>query len=158
PERPALSLGREETFEEDITDRVQAEDALLGLAMAVARRLRRPGLAGRTVTLKVKYHDFSQITRSHSLEQATSDGHRIWTACRQLLDATEVGRRPVRLLGITVSRFPPATRNRSLFPPPEEELRRNRLHQSLDAIADRFGGEAIRPGRLLDQSGNRRRS
>ncbi|MEW6220179.1 MAG: DNA polymerase IV, partial [Thermodesulfobacteriota bacterium] len=47
PERPALSLGREETFEEDITDRVQAEDALLGLAMAVARRLRRHGLAGR---------------------------------------------------------------------------------------------------------------
>jgi DNA polymerase-4 len=97
------SVGREETYEQDIRGRKTMERQLLDLAHRVASRMRRHGFRGRTVTLKVKYADFELATRAESLHQPTDDGGTIYRVARRLLDRTEAGARPVRLLGISMS-------------------------------------------------------
>jgi DNA polymerase-4 len=71
----------------------------------VAEGLARRALAARTVTLKVRYHDFTTITRSHSLRWPVADGGTIAEHARALLRGTEAASRPVRLLGVTTSNF-----------------------------------------------------
>lgn len=97
------SIGHEDTYEQDIRGRKTLERQLLDLSHRVASRMRRHGFRGRTVTLKVKYADFEQVTRAESLQQPTDDGGTIYRIARRLLDKTEAGSRPVRLLGISLS-------------------------------------------------------
>jgi len=102
PSRERKSVGAETTFGQDLTDPADMLDRLALLADKVAASLERRRLAGRTVTLKVKYHDFRQITRSLSGDpvQSATD---IRARLPALLQDTEAGRTPVRLLGVTVS-------------------------------------------------------
>jgi DNA polymerase-4 len=102
-EHGAKSVGHEETFSEDITDEGVAKKELLGLATRVARRMRRDRVRGRTVTLKVKYADFVLVTRSVTLPEPTDDASVIYSSVCGLLGKTEVGRRRVRLLGVSLS-------------------------------------------------------
>ncbi len=97
------SVGHEDTYGQDIRGRKTMERQLLDLAHRVASRMRRHGFRGRTVTLKVKYPDFEQVTRAESMTQPTDDGGTIYRVARRLLDKTEAGTRPVRLLGISLS-------------------------------------------------------
>ena len=69
------------------------------------KRLRKSGLKGRTVTLKIKYGDFKQITRAQSLPAATDDASTIVTTAKNLLDGTNPGHKGIRLLGISLSAF-----------------------------------------------------
>ncbi len=101
----AKSIGHEETFQEDLTDMESIRKELLSLASRVASRMRRHDAKGKTVTLKVKYRDFTLITRAVTLERATDDGGEIYRAVLPLLQKTEVGGRPIRLLGISLSRL-----------------------------------------------------
>jgi len=71
------------------------------LARGVAAGLERKGLTARTVTIKVRYHDFTTITRSHT-ENATQDEENLVRRAVALLDKTDAGTRPVRLLGVSV--------------------------------------------------------
>jgi DNA polymerase-4 len=104
PERPPKSSGSETTFDEDLLDL----DALKGQAIEMAedawRWLERHQLLARTVTLKLRYDDFTTITRSQTLE-ATRDPRRLVETACALLERTEAGRRPVRLLGVSVKNF-----------------------------------------------------
>jgi DNA polymerase IV len=103
--RERKSLGQERTYARDLAE-LDAMDAELGrLAERVAEGLDRRGLAGRTVTVKVRYADFSTVTRAHSLAQPTSDAAEIARHALALLRQTEAPSRPVRLLGVTVSGF-----------------------------------------------------
>lgn len=104
-ESEAKSVGHEDTYPEDIADRSVMNRELLCLAERVAARLRGSGSRGRTVTLKVKYRDFRQVTRAATLPDATDDGSVIHRAAARLLEKTEAGNTPVRLLGISVSRL-----------------------------------------------------
>jgi DNA polymerase-4 len=79
------------------------EDEIRRLAAEVADGLERRELAGRTVTVKVRYDDFTTVTRSHTLLAPTADGPTIERCALDLLTRTEAGERPVRLLGVTVS-------------------------------------------------------
>ena len=153
PDRPVRSMGREETFPEDLTNREALNRELLSLATKVARRVRRHGLTGRTLTLKVKYSDFTLITRSLTLPETTNDAGRIYTTCRNLLEDTEAGRRPVRLLGIHLSRLtvPDQRGQMSLLEDEKGDRRREQLHDALDRLADKFGEDAVVPGMLLDK-------
>jgi DNA polymerase-4 len=101
--REVKSVGHEDTYEQDIRGRKTMERQLLDLAHRVASRMRRHGFRGRTVTLKVKYADFEQVTRAESLQQPTDDGGTIYRIAKRLLDKTGVDTRPVRLLGISLS-------------------------------------------------------
>jgi DNA polymerase-4 len=102
PDRPSKSSSSESTYPEDLTDldRIRAEIATM--ARDNALWLGRKRLAARTVTIKVRYSDFVTITRSHS-HQATNDPDEIVRRAVGLLEKTEAGRRPVRLLGAGVS-------------------------------------------------------
>jgi DNA polymerase-4 len=93
-----------------------------------------------------------QITRSVTLKESTDDGREIFQSCCDLLVKTEVGKRPVRLFGISLSQLEVADEERqlALFEETPETPKRKRLNRALDAISDKFGDEAIVPGTLLE--------
>jgi DNA polymerase-4 len=162
PDEAARSVGAEETFAEDLAGRAALERELLGQAVRVGRRLRAAGLGGRVVTLKVKYGDFSLVTRRVTLPGQTDDDREIFDAARAQLERVDLSR-PVRLTGISVSDFAAAAQGQlGLFAgpaearSPREVVRRKALNAALDAIADRFGEEAVLRADLAGRS--RRRS
>ena len=95
-------MGSENTFHTDLTDGAEIRAAIDDMARDVAAWLTKRGLLGRTVTLKVRYDDFTTVTRSDSQPVATSDPDAISQRAVVLLDRTEAGPRPVRLLGVSV--------------------------------------------------------
>ena len=102
PHREAKSSGSENTYAEDLTDLDTIRAELDRMARQGAAWLERRTRRARTVTIKVRYDDFTTITRSHSERPATRDADRIASRALSLLDRTEVGHRPVRLLGVTM--------------------------------------------------------
>ncbi|MPN49263.1 DNA polymerase IV [bioreactor metagenome] len=99
------SVGHEITLAEDCTDRRAMRIMLRQLGRRVARRLQAKNLAGRTVTIKVRYENFETVTRSHSFHTPLCDGAEIGEIAVQLAEKTELAARPVRLLGVTVGNF-----------------------------------------------------
>jgi len=150
-EQKAKSVGHEKTFMEDILDLETAKLGLLGLADAVGRRMRREGVRGKTVTLKVKYSDFNQITRACSLKEPTDDGLEIYSAVVRLLQKTQVGKRPLRLLGISFSNlnFTEEEKQLSFFGKDESAQRKKRLNEALDSIYLKHGDKSAGPAALL---------
>ena len=100
------SLGVEDTFTHDIDDLVELYGIIERQASEVAQDLKKQKLAGRTVTLKIKFFDFRTITRSATVEKYLDDPQTITDIARKLLLGTEAGSIPVRLSGVTVSHFP----------------------------------------------------
>ncbi|MBT1705535.1 DNA polymerase IV [Chryseosolibacter indicus] len=105
PHREVKSVGAEDTFPFDLTTVEAMHVELDKLAVLVQDRLLKHKLKGRTITLKIKYHDFKQITRSHSFENAVDDYNLILQTSKELLAATEVANKRIRLLGISLSNF-----------------------------------------------------
>jgi DNA polymerase IV len=101
--RSRKSVGAEDTFQTDTTDILWMRRFLSVLAAKVADRL--GGNGGRTVTFKVKYHDFRQVTRSRTLATPVSDGETLLRLAEELMAETQAGSVPVRLLGLQVSQF-----------------------------------------------------
>lgn len=99
------SLGKEETFPVDLLDVFSLKNELTKLSQAVSKHLITDNLKGKTITLKVKYDNFEQITRSQTLEHFIQEDTIIFAVATKLLDKTEAGRRKIRLLGISVSNF-----------------------------------------------------
>jgi DNA polymerase-4 len=152
PERMIKSIGREETFSEDILVKEKARKEILILSQRVARRLRRHGKAGRTITLKVTYDNFTRITRSLTLPEATDDGRNINRVSLDLLEKTEIGNRPIRLLGIYLSQLArPGEGQLSLFDQTNGIKKADRLNQALDMIQDKYGDQAIRSGSIIEE-------
>jgi DNA polymerase IV len=144
------SIGQEGTFPEDIIDEEIAKREILSLSTSVARRLRKEGVRGKTITLKVKYHDFVQITRSRTIAEPTDDGAEITQVCYLLLRKTDVGRKSIRLLGVSVSQLTSLeAKQLSLFSRDSRLQKSQRLNKALDAIEEKFGEGAILPGTLL---------
>ena len=101
PNRPSKSSSSECTYAQDLTDLSQIRDEVAGMARENASWLKKRGIQARTVTIKVRYSDFTTITRSHSTD-ATDDEESIARRAVELLTKTEAGARPVRLLGAGV--------------------------------------------------------
>ncbi len=115
PSRPAKSLAAEDTFSYDLTTLVEMEEKLDKLAQIVHGRLNKNNLQGCTVTLKVKYHDFKQITRNRSFSKPIADIETITRVAKELLSITFVEGQRVRLLGISMSNFARETEQLQLF-------------------------------------------
>ncbi len=145
------SIGHEKTFDRDIVDLEGAKRELLGLSGRVGRRMRRYGVSGKTVTLKVKYADFVLATRSGTLARPTDDGVVIYDTVCRLLAKTAFGKRPVRLLGVSVSHLSHAGTGiqLDLFRRDGTWNKRKRLNVALDRLHEKFGEESILPGTLL---------
>ncbi|MBP1636000.1 MAG: dinB 3, partial [Acidobacteria bacterium] len=105
PERPAKSSGTESTYPQDLADIARIREEVASMAREGAAWLLRHELFARTVTIKVRYGNFSTVTRSHSACPATRDPDAIAARAVELLQKTEAGRRSVRLLGVSVHNF-----------------------------------------------------
>lgn len=103
PHRVRKSYGKERTFSEDIENLEWIYNFLDELAQTIAEGMKKINAAGKTITLKVRYKNFDTITRSFSLPHYTNRYSDITETVRKLLEETDVGNRPVRLLGITLS-------------------------------------------------------
>jgi DNA polymerase-4 len=99
------SLGAEDTFEQDLLDVREIEDYLRDCARRVFDVLSKEGKRARTVTLKIKYHDFRSITRRRTLDNFVASGDEVFAVARDLLSHTDAGRVKVRLAGISLSTF-----------------------------------------------------
>jgi len=145
PERGARSIGQERTFPEDLTDRNILKKILFTLSEGVAQRLRAERLKGKTVQLKVRFADFTTITRATTLARPTDLTERIWEEVEQLFDERVQLQQGVRLLGVRVSGLV-AEEPLPLFP---EEERSAELERVIDELRERFGEDALRWGRSL---------
>ncbi len=105
PNRVTKSVGAEDTFAEDLTNIEEMESELTNISHIVYKRLQIQNLKGRTITLKIKYSDFKQITRSQSFEIPIEDMQTITQTAIKLLLSTEPKNIKVRLLGIYISNF-----------------------------------------------------
>lgn len=105
PDREHKSVGAEDTFAYDLEDPGEMDTELEKIATTVGDRLQRNMLKGKTITLKIKYSDFRQITRSRSYAEPTNDMRDIGETAKQLLRTTDLQQVRIRLLGITVSNF-----------------------------------------------------
>ncbi len=161
PVRHAKSIGNEETFPDDITDRAELEREVVRLAERVASRLREAGRAGRTVQLKVRYADFRTITRSRTLAEATDLSVEIARVARDLLGAVEVTG-GVRLLGVSMQQLDAADAVQSALPldtgmpavdDPTTRVRRDALERTVDRVRARFGDRSVVPARLAPEDG-----
>jgi DNA polymerase-4 len=99
PDRPTKSVSAESTYAEDLIDADVVRGEMEGMARSVAADLENKRLTARTVTIKVRYSDFTTVTRSHTAEPPTRDPARLAERATALLERTEAGKRPVRLLG-----------------------------------------------------------
>jgi len=150
PDRQAKRVGAEETFDEDL-DGSALGPHLLEQSLRVARRLRRAGLCAHTASLKVKFADFEVATRSQKLPRPTDDEQVLYQAAKQMLVRVPLSKK-VRLTGVAGMDLLPAGKEGQLgLFTPEEEARRARLHKSLDAIAERFGEDAVTLGTLVER-------
>jgi DNA polymerase-4 len=165
-EHEAKSIGHEDTYDHDLRERGAMRRELLSLADRVSARLRRHGRKGKTVTLKVKYADFVQVTRAATLAEPTDDGGTLYRVALDLLGNTEAGARPVRLLGISVSKLAPAAgeagpsrmeqlplfgrprAGRTDPPKPADPEKVEKLNRAVDRIREKFGPKGIVPGAL----------
>jgi DNA polymerase-4 len=161
PDQQPKSISHEETFAHDRFDRASLGVEVVRLADAVGSRLRAAGTHGRTVTVKVRFGDFSTITRSATLPTATDSGHRIAQVSQDLLDAVDVGA-GVRLLGIGVSQLGDPGAEQLSFDdldaggaPQADDEGWVAAESALDAVRARFGAEAIGPASLAGPKGLR---
>lgn len=139
PERPK-SVSREETFDRDVAAREVLTRRLGTLSADVGARMRAGGWTARTVTLKLRYHDFETITRQHSLLAPTATDVEVRDTAIALFDVAWSGA-PVRLLGVGVTGLEEASQL-DLFTAPKQ----GRLDHTLDTLRARFGSNAIRRG------------
>jgi DNA polymerase-4 len=147
------SIGHEDTYSHDILDLEAAKRELLSLADRVARLMRRKGFEGKTITLKVKYSDFVQITRAVTLQHYTNDSAEIYSNACSLMEKTAVGKRLFRLLGISLSNLADTGGGRqlSLFDRNASNEKRKELNKTADSIVEKFGNRSIQPGSLIDK-------
>jgi DNA polymerase-4 len=100
PDRPWKSISAETTYAEDLESLDEMRAEITRLSDRVAQSLQKKHLLARTVTIKVRYGDFTTVTRSHTAEPATRDPAEFAGRARALLERTDAARRPVRLLGV----------------------------------------------------------
>lgn len=148
----AKSVSKETTFSRDVTDVMQLQRTLRSLSDGVGRRLRQDGLSGTTVKLKLRWADFTTLTRQVTLPAPTHHDEAIYAAVLDLFRKTWTKGRPVRLVGVGVSGFEGEAFQPGLWDVPLSE-EAQRLEQTLDALRDRFGEGAIKRGsELLDHN------
>jgi DNA polymerase-4 len=163
PDRAAKSLGHEETFSRDLTDPAELERNVLRMAESVATMLRGASKAARTVTVKVKFPDFSLQTRSHTLDRPITTGGAIGQVAAALLSGIDIGD-GVRLLGVSASGLAPGSGDQLAFDLGDgmrvenaSALAREQSWQdvtaAVDAIRDRFGRTSVGSAAMVTDEG-----
>jgi DNA polymerase-4 len=150
---PAKSISVEETFPTDLAERGALEAELLRVADRLASRLRRSGVGARTVAIKVRFDDFTTVTRSRTFGTPLDTAHDLYRAGLGLLERAAVSGRPVRLLGLGGEGLgePGGGPQLGLEPRPWIDL-----EAAVDRVRNRFGPDAVGPARLAGGRSERR--
>ncbi len=151
PLSAAKSESSEKTLNKDTWDKKELQCHLMAQAERVATSLRRNNLRGRVITLKIKYADFTQITRSRTLNHATQSTQQIFDVACDLLNILELAQK-VRLIGLGVSGFD-IREEQALLPLTSEKdnEKHAKLDGALDSLRERFGSKAVVRGRLFSK-------
>lgn len=154
-EHEPVTVGHQETFDEDIDDKGELGVILLDQSDRVAARLRDDQLRARSVCLIIKYDDFRQITRRTTLDAATSDGGVLARTAIELLSKVPIEDRKgmrVRLCGVSAQNLEPRDAPRQLGFDEASRARGERLGDTLDKVAAKFGKSAIKRAILVPRS------
>lgn len=151
--RVEKSIGHENTFGHDLTDPREIRRELLRLSDNVAVRLRKAGLVGRTVVLKLRYGDFRTVTRSRTLAEPTDVARRIYDEASDALTELIGDGQRVRLIGVRAEHLRAAGTGAMLWDPDEEWRDAER---TIDEVTAKFGKGAVRPATLVRPGGERR--
>ncbi len=143
-EHEVKSISQEVTFARDVREDLALRRALQTLSAKVGRRLRKARLAGMTVKIKVRWPDFTTLTRQTTLTQPTDRDDEIAAVAWALLAKVRPSGRAVRLIGVGVSNLGPPVRQLTLWG--EDGEKTQRLQEALDALRERYGKRIIRRG------------
>ncbi len=149
PHEPERSMGADETFARDTDDRDVIVRELLRLSARVAGRMRAAGVAGRTITLKVRFADFTTITRSRTMPEATDVTVEVHRGVTRLYDALGLQRARLRLVGVRVEGLVPRTTVHRQLVLGEPEHGWAEADRAVDRATRRFGAAAVRPASLV---------
>ena len=149
PYEPDKSIGADHTFDTDVDDPEVVLRELLRLSDHVAARLRSAGYAGRTVTLRVRFADFTTITRSRTLPEPIDVARTLYTVARALYDNLHLDRARLRLVGVRVEGLVSADEQPHQLTFDEREHGWREAEQAVDRASRRFGSGAVRPASLV---------
>jgi len=153
PDEPDRSMGADETFGRDTDDHEVILRELLRLSAKVTSRMRTAQVAGRTVTLRVRFADFTTITRSRTLAEATDVTQQVYRTAAGLFAALGLQRARIRLVGVRVEGLVPRTTVHHQLMLGEREHGWSDADRAVDRATSRFGKAAVRPATLLRGGG-----
>ena len=149
PSEPDKSIGSEETFPHDVDDPEHIHRELLRLSERTAARLREQGYVGRTVSVKVRFADFTTLTRARTLREPTDVGQAVYSAARALFDGLNLQRARLRLVGVRMEGLIPGSRQPHQLMLGERDSGWREAEQAVDRASRRFGPGAVRPATLV---------
>jgi DNA polymerase-4 len=145
-EEKTKSVGHSITLPEDTHNREVAKKHLLSLSEQVARRLRRKHYKGKTISLVIRFPDFSDFSQQKTIKKFIDDGREIYQTALFILDGINIETLGVRLIGVSVSNLIKGTDQLFLF---KDEWRKQILLGAMDKVNDRYGEFTLTWGRLL---------
>jgi len=143
-EHDVKSISQETTFTRDVSDDKALERTLREQAAQVGAQLRAEHLAGKTVKLKIRWPDFTTLTRQTTLPQPTENDEEIYLTAMKLLKKVRTPRQPVRLLGVGVSGLGTPVRQLGLWD--EDSQKARRLQAAVDELREKYGEEVVQHG------------
>ncbi len=150
---PDRSIGAEETFPRDVDDPELVRRELLRLADKTAARLRSAGQVGRTVSIKLRFANFTTITRAHTLDDHTDVAQEIYSTACSLYAAMKLDRARLRLVGVRMENLSDAATTPQQLRLGEHPSSWREAEQAVDRVARRFGPGAVQPAALIREEG-----
>lgn len=149
PNQAEKSIGAERTFEADIDDPEEILAQILDLSNKVAKRLRAANYFSRTITIKVRFADFTSVTRSKSLPASTDLATDIYATSKSLFEAMHLQRARIRLVGVRATGLVPTSESSVQLEFSERDSGWREAEAAMDQVSLKFGNSAVKPARLI---------
>jgi DNA polymerase-4 len=149
PNQAEKSIGAERTFEADIDDPEEILAQILDLSNKVAKRLRTAKYFSRTITIKVRFADFTSVTRSKSLPSSTDLATDIYATSKSLFEAMHLQRARIRLVGVRATGLVPTSESSVQLEFSERDSGWREAEVAMDQVSLKFGNSAVKPARLI---------
>ena len=149
PNQAEKSIGAERTFEADIDDPEEILAQILDLSNKVAKRLRAANYFSRTITIKVRFADFTSVTRSKSLTSSTDLATDIYATSKSLFEAMHLQRARIRLVGVRATGLVPTSESSIQLEFSDRDSGWREAEEAIDQVSLKFGNSAVKPARLI---------
>jgi DNA polymerase-4 len=149
PNQAEKSIGAERTFESDMDDPEEVLAQILDLSNKVAKRLRSANYFSRTITIKVRFADFTSVTRSKSLPASTDLATDIYATSKSLFEAMNLQRARIRLVGVRATGLVPTSESSVQLEFSDRDSGWREAEEAIDQVSLKFGNSAVKPARLI---------